>query len=164
MMSDATNAALTSMLELESQIEARLLDNPDYRALMALRKAIVEVRGPVHQKTTVERPKVFYGGGEAIPIRPQAPHRAPSQTEAAFQALCDKNMPLGTHELLEEARKLGASVGGKDPITNLSSSLSRDTRLHSIKWGDKRVWWFRDREPPPLEQSQDLDTETAGSP
>lgn len=160
-MSDASRVALDSMLALEAQIETRLLDNPDYRALMALRKAIVEVRGPVQQSKPSER-STFYGGGVATAAKQHAsPHRTPSQTEAAYQALCQSSVPLGTHELLEEVRRLGASIGGKDPVINLSSSLSRDGRLQSIKWGDKRAWWFRDRDPP---QSPNVDTETAGSP
>jgi hypothetical protein len=54
-------------------------------------------------------------------------------------------MPVTTADLLEMVREKGAKVGGNDPLTNLSSSLSRDPRFVPIRVDGKSMWWLAGR-------------------
>ena len=36
-------------------------------------------------------------------------------------------------------------MAGKDPLINLSSAMSRDKRIRSVRYEGERMWWFADR-------------------
>lgn len=57
--------------------------------------------------------------------------------------------PLTARELVTRLAKRGKAVGGKDPVTNLSSVLSPHEKFVSVRWGGIRGWWLADREVPP---------------
>ncbi|MBX9460025.1 MAG: winged helix-turn-helix domain-containing protein [Brevundimonas sp.] len=171
--------AIEAMRSLRREIESRLAANPDYRALIALDRAIREASG--HRVIGGSR---YYGGGGARPVEHRLPnnltmmsaeehkmterlietdlaaasaqtHGRVSQADAAFQVLKLVGRPMTTAELIEPVRQQGATLGGDDPAVNLSSSLSRDNeRFISVRWNRRPRWWFKDAEIP----AEDVDS------
>lgn len=68
-----------------------------------------------------------------------------SQPAAARQVILDQGKPVRTQELLEEIRRLGVHVGGKNPRGNLVSILSGRKQFKSVSWGGRRAWWVADQ-------------------
>ncbi len=132
--------ALAEMKRLREDIMRRLEANPDFRALAALDEAIAKVEGRPHGPLAIiaSAPPVTV---TAAPVR----ERPMSQMDACAQALSIAGEPMSTKLLLKKITKLGAKVGGKNPLVNLGSSLSRDDRFDSVRWGDDRGWWLRGR-------------------
>ncbi|PAQ00851.1 hypothetical protein LRP31_07945 [Mesorhizobium mediterraneum] len=142
-MPTTENAAIASMTALVAEIETRLLkDSPDYRAMLALKKAIAEVSGPVmHLRPTTERavapaPPVAYASG-----------RVPSQPDAVAEVL-DQYGPLPTSDILAMVLEMGVTVGGTDKLINLSSAISKSGRFRSFRLNGVPHWYFKDRELP----------------
>ncbi len=49
----------------------------------------------------------------------------PKNVRVAISILRERNQPMKTKELVDELAKRGITIGGKIPVTNLSSALSR---------------------------------------
>lgn len=135
--------SLAAMKALRDRIRKRLMGNTDYKALVALENAIAQVEGNVVTIRSSDDLKITtYAPGVIVRSRPI------TQTDAAAQALETAGKPLSTAELMEKAKALGAEIGGKDPVVNFGSSMSRDPRFQNIKWRGQRTWWFADRSAP----------------
>ena len=67
----------------------------------------------------------------------------------AREILKKEGHPLTARELVDRLAKRGKAVGGKDPVTNLSSVLSPHEQFVSVRWGGFRGWWLAGRELPP---------------
>ncbi len=67
----------------------------------------------------------------------------------AAEILKREGHPLTARELVARLAKRGKTIGGKDPVTNLSSVLSPNEKFVSVRWGGIRGWWLADREVPP---------------
>jgi hypothetical protein len=69
--------------------------------------------------------------------------------EAVSHALESVGHPLTTKELVDILPNHGATVGGKKPLANLTSIMSkRGDPIHSVKWHERTAWWFNNREIP----------------
>ncbi len=80
----------------------------------------------------------YYGGGIVVPNKP----KKLSQADAAEIALKKAQKPLTTAEVVAAIQEEGAHVGGADPLVNVSSTLSKDERFVSHRWGSASVWWL----------------------
>jgi hypothetical protein len=144
-MNASINSATTEMRKLRNEFVRRLMSNPDYRALIALDKAIAEVESAPEQSRAAlgaqtacqpqERPDAFRG---QIHVRP-------SHANAAIAVLTRTGHPMPLSALLPLAREEGAQVKGQDPEINFSSSLSRNERLRSVRYEGRSCWWLADR-------------------
>jgi hypothetical protein len=140
-MTASTISATTEMRKLRNDFVRRLMSNPDYRALVALDKAIAEVEG-VPEHSIAATPKAQ----TASPVlrNPTFP-AVPSQAYATLTVLGRHGRPMPISELLPLVREEGAMVNGNDPTINLSSSLSRNERLRSVRYEGRSCWWLADR-------------------
>lgn len=135
---------------LERQIamlEHELAANPTYRQLQVLRHALAElkaIRSPEGFGVNIQRHDVAWLGSRTASSIPQA---------ARF-ALEDNKKPTTTQELLGLLPKYGKRVGGKNPLTGLSNTLSSDNAFISIRWGDGKAWWLADQPVPASGQAQ----------
>lgn len=93
---------------------------------------------------------IFYGGGEAIPMPPKP--KKLSQADAAEIVLRRAMRPMPTPEIVEAIQAEGAQVGGSDPLVNVSSTLSKDARFVSQRWGSQSAWWLVGEPIPDSEQ------------
>ena len=73
----------------------------------------------------------------------------PSYMKLADQALAETGKPITTANLVENiARHRPLSGDPAKAKIVIQSSLSKDKRLKSVPWGDKRAWWYADRAVP----------------
>jgi hypothetical protein len=152
------------MRKLRDEFSRRLMSIPDYRALIALDKAIAEVeRTPVRSSSSMpdiqakpppEPPKHFSLDASTGHFQ--------SHGNAAIAVLKRNEQPMPLSALLPLVREEGARVNGKDPEINLSSSLSRNERLRSVRYEGRSCWWLADR---PFQGEKDFGGTTgAGTP
>lgn len=146
------NETVATLDALIAKAEARLALLPDYIELMALKKARAEIMAASHRKTET---LVDDQTGETILMVPTGnfSNRRPGQLEATAQVLTQAGHPLPTPQLVERAVKLGAKIGGKNPRTNLGSTLSRSDDFRSVRWRGEPAWWFKNKPVP-----QELDS------
>jgi hypothetical protein len=154
------------MKVLRCQIQQRLMENQDFKALLALDAAIAQVEGKTRIMAIGQQWRALTGAGTDNALAPRT--RPITQVEAAIQALEEAGRPLPTAELMERAKALGAEIGGADPVVNFGSSLSRDKRFVNIRFvTGGRAWWFAGRkwnEQLNLSNPARAETETADSP
>lgn len=97
--------------------------------------------------TDALRSVVTNGSAPVVAPAPADTHTI-SQGAAAVKALENRGLPMPTRPLLEAIITLGAKAGGKDPVSNLVSVLSRNERIKSVIWNGQNAWWLADREVP----------------
>lgn len=164
--------AVAAIQSLRDDLHQKLLQNPDYRAMIALDRAIMEASGQpmsplqmaVNHLSALPGSLVASDAAEAARhsylwgVAANAlPFTKMSQADAAYAVLQSTMQPMTTAELIDPVRKMGATLGGDDPATNLSSSLSREKdRFQSLRWNRKTCWWFKDVEVP-QEETPDED-------
>ena len=127
--------ALHRLQGLRVELEQKLLQNPDYRALIAIERALSEL-----------------GSGTARLSSPQLAKKLPaegprklSQTEAATEILREKGKPLPLEDLIGLLKQKGITFRGKRPELSLSATLSTHKHFRSIRYNGKRCWWFSNR-------------------
>jgi hypothetical protein len=131
---------------LRDEAFAKVRALPEFVAYMALDEAVKTMRGVALPQATaasaivdalIARKRANVGaafaGGLAQP-------RRLSQSDAAELALREANRPMATPELADAIVKMGATVGGNDPLINVASSLSRDKRFKSVRIDGKSMW------------------------
>jgi len=142
----APNATLDTLTVLRAEAHSRLLENQDYRTLVALDRAILEITGE-------KPPTTFPWEGQAKPQTKQTnSHGAEvsfeglSQADAA-QVMLNKVLhePVPIARLVSALNAHGIRVGGANPNINLSSILSKDARFRSVRYKDKACWWISSR-------------------
>ena len=100
------------------------------------------------------------GNAETDDRRPRS--NAVSHT---IRILEEAGVPLTIHDILQELGKAGIVIGGQNPVTNLSSSLSRSDELENIRGqGWSLTKWNRksappDRQPETSKDQGELDDE-----
>lgn len=137
--------ATDAMKALRAKIESRLMDNPDYRALVALDRAIAEVSNPDWHSASRE---VVPGGGKPLKRDGGEPSQKPLTQPEATARLLNEHGPMPTSAILERIGDLGVTVSGADPVINLSSSISKSGQFKSVRINGVSHWWFKDRELP----------------
>ena len=120
------------LFALREEVEQRLLQNADYRAMLALDNAIRELA------TACPPP-------EAAHAPSGAPSAKLSRANAASLVLAEQGRPLAFGELAERVRNRGASLEGKGARRAFSVTLSTDGRFRSVRYRQRRCWWFTDR-------------------
>ena len=104
--------------------------DPNYRALMALREAIAAI-------------EATQDGQPMITVRRrQRPASSPSRADVAHNMIKEAGRPLSTQELVALLKDAGHEVGGKGPMINLASTLSRDERFESVSTPNGKAWWI----------------------
>lgn len=153
------NPILESAMKLRNDAWLKVTETSEFAAFRALNIAVMAMGGangaPVvphadlkpenikcHHHTQTIKPEPILSGAVVHAPSITRGKRLP-QAEAAIQALKTYDRPLSTAELLNAIPAFGGAVGGDNPEINLSSSLSRDPRLRSIRQGGKAMWWFQ---------------------
>lgn len=138
----AQNSTLDALTALRADTHARLLENYDYRALIALDRAIMDITG--------EKPTADLGAG--APIKPKRNSgdepkvEGMSQADAAHVLLTGMLYePVPIARLVSALNAHGITVGGAQPNINLSSVLSKDGRFRSVRFRDRACWWVKGR-------------------
>jgi hypothetical protein len=136
--SKPVDSATEDMIALKGRIEQRLLLNPDYKALIALNKAIAEALGdevadmPDAQKA---RKPIAISSAEISDL---------TQTDAVHVLLTKVlHAPAQTTTLVKALSAHGITVGGAKPEVNLSSVLSKDGRFRSVRYNGRYCWWIK---------------------
>jgi hypothetical protein len=138
------NSTLDTLTALRADAHSRLLENQDYRTLVALDRAILEITGEAAPITypweqQAAKPRQKPSGGEAN-------FDGLSQADAA-QVLLNQVLhePVPIARLVSALNAHGIAVGGANPNINLSSVLSKDGRFRSVKYKEKACWWVKGR-------------------
>lgn len=134
MASDTTTETIKALKGLLSQHEARLSENPDFKAAQSLRRTIAELSG---EGRVTEVPKV-----EVKPIGGKPPKGKVSQPAAARAAILAARHPMRTGDILRAMPAHGATIGGRDPKNNLVSILSGHKDFYSTIWHGEPAWWI----------------------
>lgn len=118
---------------MRDELHARLYaSNSDYRDMIVLDSAISMARASSEPATRVK-------DGHYVKVQGDRPL---SQADAAVAVLEETGEPQTLFDLLDLVTAKGVVIGGKRRDINLSSSLSRDDRLHSLSLGGVRKWWL----------------------
>ena len=145
-MSDSQNSVVDGLMSLRLACLERLEANADWRALKTLDRAISELSG-TPSYTTYIPPDPSYKYQESLlsewARKTPSKERALSQGDASALVLHEAGKPLPINIILPRVREKGAQVAGADPLTNLSSSLSRDERFVSVRIDGVAHWTFR---------------------
>jgi hypothetical protein len=137
------SSTLDTLTALRADVHARLLENSDYRTLVALDRAIMEITGEKPPADTVgpnlPKPKTTKNNADASV-------QGLSQKDAA-RVLLDQVLhePVPIARLVSALNAHGIRVGGANPNINLSSVLSKDTRFRSVRYKDRACWWISSR-------------------
>ncbi|PWE18569.1 hypothetical protein DDZ18_02905 [Marinicauda salina] len=124
---------LTALRAIKAEYEAKLADNADFQALRAVEAAIEQMSDSSKRLAQPERRREATG------------ESATSRAAIAKQVFEKVETPLTTQLMLQEFEKLGQPIAGKDPATNLASSLSRSDKFRSVIYKGQRAWWLTDR-------------------
>ncbi len=134
---------------LEAALRERLHRLPEYRDWVMASNMLDALRGSA------------VGGNIKRTFDPERPRQQrlklnrPSQGDAAEQVIREAGRALTTQEVVDGIKSKGAKVGGQDPLINVSSTLSKDDRFISTRWGRSSVWWLRNEPRPPMEDIDD---------
>jgi hypothetical protein len=131
---------LHELQNLRRDLEARLQQNPDYRALVVIERALSGL-------------SVGIGGSEASSPQtsdaPPSPSRKKiSKADATAEILRERGKPLPLKELAGVLRQRGITFRSKRPELSLSANLSGHKRFRSIEFDGVRCWWFANRPAP----------------
>jgi len=132
--------ALHQLQNLRRDLEARLQQNPDYRALVVIERALSGL-------------SVGMGGSEGSSLQtsdaPPSPSRKRiSKADATAEILRERGKPLPLKELAGVLRQRGITFRSKRPELSLSANLSSHKRFRSIEFDGVRCWWFANRPAP----------------
>lgn len=125
--------------ELRDAAWRELKASPSFLAFKALDDAVAAMGGQ-RLVSDAERPRPSVGTFARVKQGRAA--KRPSQSDAAEAALREKGEPLPTGRLMEAAQERGATVGGKDPLANIRSTLSKDDRFYSLMRNNMYFWWL----------------------
>lgn len=153
---------------LRDEAYEALLTNPAYMAFKTFDDAVVSLGGapmfelraassPVHEAAKRIVETVSKRAGESAKI---------AQGDAAEIVLRLANKPLSISTLMQQAIERGAEIGGRDPLGNFRSTLSKDDRFTAVRRGQFYVWWLAGVPLPPMVSEtavQRYQAETAAS-
>ena len=131
---NAPDDALHRLQDLRVELEQKLLQNSDYRALIAIDRALSELGSGTAKLSSPQLAKKL----------PEAPKKL-SQTEAATEILREKGKPLPLEVLIGLLKQKGITFRGKRPELSLSATLSTHKHFRSIRYNGMRCWWFSNR-------------------
>lgn len=135
-----------------------------------LKVIVREVAALDREREILERFMIEYQGLAFEPVSRAATltvsHRRRRRTvPAVARFILEKTgHPLPARELVTRLAERKKVIGGKDPVTNLSSVLSPHEDFVSVPWGKTRAWWLSDREVPPEPSDSGDGRDDAASP
>jgi hypothetical protein len=137
---------IAALKALRDDAHGRLLDNPDYRTLVAMDRAIMEITGerPVStldedaDKSAKLKPKNNSGAAPDVGGMSQADAAHTLLTSLLYE-------PVPIARLVQALNAHGITVGGVNPNINLSSVLSKDGRFRSVRFKERSCWWVKGR-------------------
>ena len=125
---------LQQLQALHVELRSHLMQDPQYRALVAVEQAIAELGTKVPQ---VESVAAARGAASSV-----------SQAVATAQILEECAVPLPCEELITKLKAMGVRFRAKEPRFSLSATLSGSEQFRSVKYRGQRCWWFSDRRVP----------------
>ena len=135
---NAKSEMLAARDAIAKALDAKLANVPEWSALRAVDRAITAY--DEEHASVVTSTRVI--GALARPLR------MPSYADTALKMIEDSRKPVTTPALmafLTKQRDLGDIDKAK---VNVTSSLSKDSRLRSIRWAGGSAWWHANRSPP----------------
>lgn len=151
---------LSATIELRQQAWATVRALPAFEQFLALDAAVVAMGGS-SLISQVAVPKsgdlsAAEGPGETTGVERRLqkligktaksqPRSKISHAEAAYIALVKAGNPLTSSALLKAAREEGAIIGGKLPLVNLTSTLSRNDEFVNFRFNGVPHWWLADK-------------------
>lgn len=131
---------------LAKLLDPRLRDVPEWRAIRAIDRALIELA--VHVPTV----DTMIATGD---LRASRTRSHPTYIELTNKLLDQKGRPVTTPELLTFVRENRPTVPDDEKAKiNITSSLSKDDRFVSIAWGGGRAWWHAHQAVPPQNEDQ----------
>ena len=128
----------TRELELERQFKPLMEEHASVHGKrMALENLMAQGRLPaIHQEITAEL--------EALREGAKMPSTERKPPDVAYDVLSRRGVPLHYREILEEARKDGAVIGGRDPGITLVAYLGRDKRFTKAQQVGRGYWQLKE--------------------
>lgn len=116
-----------------ADLQQQLAENPTYKELEILKGTLRQLSELAAPQPTGVR---LYVSDRLAPAKDQI------TTKGAIHAvLHEAAEPLTTREIHDRLIEAGRQVGGRDPIINLSSIMSKDNSLRSVTWRGAKRWW-----------------------
>jgi hypothetical protein len=148
-----TNAAKIELLEahnaMASVLDVKLGNMPEWKAFRAIDRALIALE----VASDSPKPKPF-------PILPKPNQARTNETlgyvELTRRLLDSINRPVTTGEVVNHISQFRQFPDLEKAKVNITSSLSKDPRFRSIVWDLKKVWWWTDKDPPPIPNGQAL--------
>lgn len=135
---------LQTLKALKQNLERKLQGHPDFQALQAINIAIIQIEQataqPKKHVLKAETGKFSTSFGS-----PTITHSSSSRANLVATIIEEAGAPVTTKDLLDALGKRGEEIGGKDPMINLASTLSRDKRFRSVSYRNSKAWWFTDK-------------------
>lgn len=125
-------------LELERQFKP-LID--EHAAIHGKRMALENLMAQ-GQAPTISRE--ISAEWEALRTGAQMPSTERKPPDVAFDVLSRRGAPMHYRELLEETKKDGAVIGGRDPGTTLVAYLGRDKRFSKAHEVGRGYWQLKE--------------------
>jgi len=139
----AHDSIIQQAVALRDAAYAELSVTPAFVRFQALEDAVnrMQASAPPESRAAVLLRRAA-GIGESVASG--TARRRLSQAEGALAILRERGKPMTTAEIVRALPTVGATVGGVSPEINVSSSLSRDNRLHNLRVDGRSVWWLSD--------------------
>jgi hypothetical protein len=130
---------------------------PSTPAEKALAQELAQVEAEIADTPLGKRAKRLRTALDALLVitTPSKSSPAPwSYSMIAIAAIDEANKPLSTKEILDWANTNEHPIGGANPATNLSNTLSAHASIKSLEWNGGRRWWNTLRGNPPKEPKE----------
>lgn len=135
---------LQRMLTLRDEAWGDVQTSKSYKAFKAFDDVVATLGG---KRLIAEgaRDGVSFGDVVHAEIKPANIRRLSERithADAAITVLQHHGKPMPIHDLLAEAAKRGARIGGTNPLANFRSTLSKDERFYAFTKDSTFYWWL----------------------
>lgn len=130
-----TDSILTDLRAIRDRKRQKLEASVDFIEWQAVDTAIRQIETSLSLgKSTVTPPP-------AHKLPNGSDGRKMSQIDYAILVVTRRGRPLPTSAIIPEVVAMGGKIGGANPLTSLSSVLSKSNRVDSVNWKGSRGWW-----------------------
>ena len=135
---------LQRMIALRDEAWGDVQTSKSYKAFKEFDDVVAKLGGKrLIAEGVTER--VVFGDVVHAEIRPASVRRLSERVthaDAAISVLQRHGKPMPIHDILAEAGKLGARIGGTNPLANFRSTLSKDERFYAFTKDSTFYWWL----------------------
>src|SRR5262245_41069534 len=135
---------LQQLQQLRAELRSHLMRDPEYRALVAVERAITEIGTKLPQVESASPSK----SSKRLAVPAHGAASSVSQSVATAQILEEHAVPMRSEELIPKLKARGVRFRAKEPRLSLSATLSSNKQFRSVKYQGQRCWWFSDRSIP----------------